>query len=517
MIRTAFTAALLLMALLATPPARGAQYFTEALLQVPGNPTTVLVTDLDGDGGKDLAVFYGVSHATELRYYVHLAVFLRKDGAFATTPDLTKPLSGGEAAAFLGEIDPARAGKELVVAGEEGVFTWRVSRAGASPRLITTRLAEARSDWFGPDWRGVRNVDLGRDLDDDGRDEILLPLRGALEILRASGTGRYLPSDRLDVSIFREMGQPDDPGYIIDFIDLYQMKVSEIFPDIFDVDVNDDGLRDLVLTYSNLAATYRRLPDGRFETTPTIFRSGLSPNRDVLRSAVPPKILTTQAQDFDGDGRADLIMSRSEVQGIKGIVNLQVHRNNKGIFEQKSSFKLREEVLALWPLVGDYNHDGKLDFTFLQTDFGIREIINFLLTKRVTFNFEFFLWHGDPSFRAKPDRRKSVSVKFDLKEGHLSGLPIVDLSQDFNGDGLADFYSPREREAFSVYFGKPAGDDELFSGDPDIHYKVHQSFYRRFDDFNGDGRADIVYWYQSEIGRSDLNDEILVLTSTPSQ
>ncbi|MFQ5457076.1 MAG: FG-GAP repeat domain-containing protein [Myxococcota bacterium] len=497
-------------------PARAAEWFSETLLQVPGNPTVVLTSDLDGDGMKDLAVFYAVSHATRIRYYIHLAVFLQKKEGFSAAPDLTTPLPDGGVAAFLAEVDPARDGEEVVLVGGKGVSTWRVAMEGGTPRIREERLTGEGSDWFGADWHGIRRVNLGRDLDGDGRDEILIPRRRELLVLRASGEGTtYVPSARLQADVFRETGHFDDPGHIIDFIDHYQMKMSETFPEIFDVDVDADGRRDLVLTYADLAATYRQLPDGSFETTPRLFRAGLTPNRDLLRSAVAPKIVTPQARDFDGDGRADLIVSRSEVQGIKGIVNVAFHRNADGFFQKKPAFRLREEVLALWPIMGDYNHDGKLDFTFLQTEFGVKAIINFLLTKRVNFNFEFFLWDGAPSFLQKPARRKGISVKFDLKEGHLSGLPLVDLTQDFNGDGLADFYAPREREAFSVYFSKPGGSKEFFSGSPDIHYHVHQSYYRRFDDLNGDGRADIVFWYQSEVGRSDLNDKVLILTSNP--
>lgn len=510
-------ALILVITLLFAPlTARADRWFSETELQVPGNPTVVLTSDLNGDGLKDLAVFYAVSHATRLRYYVHLAAFLQKTTGFSKEPDATTHLAGGEAIAFLAEVDPSRAGEEVVLVGRNGVSTWRVVIKEEAPRIEKQIISETGSDWFSPDWRGIRQVDLGRDLDGDGRDEILLPQRRELTILRSTEDGpAYVISDRLETELYREIGDFEDPGHLIDFIDRYQLKVSEIFPEIFDVDVNADGRRDLVLTYTDLAATYRQLPDGHFETTPDLFRSDLTPNRSVLRSAVPPKIITTQARDFDRDGRADLIVSRSEVRGIRGVINVRFHRNVNGRFEKKPTFKLREDVLALWPIVGDYNHDGNLDFTFLQTEFGIKAIINFLLTKRMKFNFEFFLWNGAPSFPEKPARRKGISVKFDLKEGHLSGLPLVDLTHDFNGDGLADFYTPREREAFSVYFSKPREKEELFSGDPDIHYKVHQSFYRRFDDLNDDGRADIVFWYQSEIGRSDLNDKILILTSTP--
>jgi hypothetical protein len=506
----------LLAALLLGPrPARADKWFSKTQLQVDGNPKTVLVCDLDGDGLQDLAAVYAVSQATRLRYYVHLAAFLQGPSGFPRKPDVTVPLTGGESLIFLGETDPSRPGRELLTLRDRGVSAWRVDRAGGAPRWVKKDLGGPGSRWIRADWSGVKNVDLAMDLDGDGRDEILVPERGALVILAADAHGRYSPRERLKVDIFRETGQPEEPGHVVDFIDQYQIKISETFPKIYDVDLDADGRRDLLLNYADLVATYRQGPDGRFETSPHLFRAGLTPNRDLLRSVVPPKIVVTQAYDFDGDGRADLLMSRSEVRGLKGVITIAFHRNINGSFEKKPSFWLKKEVLALWPIVGDYDQDGKLDFTFLQTDFGIPEIINFLLRRRVTFHFDFYPWRGDPAFPEKPIHRKDVSVKFDLREGHLSAVPLVDISHDFNGDGLPDFYSPREREAFSIYFAKQKGDERLFSDSPDINVHVHQSFYRRFADLNRDGRADVVFWYQSEELRSDLNDKILVLTSLP--
>jgi hypothetical protein len=506
---------LLAFLLLAPLPARADAWFSETQLQVPGNPKTVLPCDLDGDGLVDVAAVYAVSHAERLRYYVHLAAFLQGAAGYSTTPDATVPLSRGESLAFLGNTDASRAGPELLTLREGGISSWEVHREAGGAHWVEKDLGGVESRWIGADWSGLKNVDLARDLDGDGLDEILVPERGTLAILASAGDGRYTLRDRLVADVFREVGQPEDPGHVIDFIDRYEIKVSETFPEIYDTDVDADGRRDLLLIYADLVATYRQLPDGRFEISPRLFRSGITPNRDLLRSVVPPKIVVTQAHDFDGDARADLIVSRAEVRGLKGILTLDFHRNIDGSFEKEPSFHLRQEVLALWPMVADYDQDGKLDFTFLQTDFGIREIINFLLTRRLTFHFEFYPWRGAPAFPEKPIRRKDVSVKFDLKEGHLSAVPLVDISHDFNGDGLPDFYSPREREAFSVYFARRKGDKRLFSGSPDIHVRVHQSFYRRFVDLNRDGRADVIFWYQAEVLRRDLNDKILVLTSNP--
>jgi len=493
-------------------PARGDAWFTQTLLHAPGIPKTVLVTDLDGDGRPDLAAVYAVSVKGRLAFQSHLAAYLQTPAGFRTEPDVTAPLRGGETIIMLAEADASRDGRDLVLLRRGGLSAWSVTRQGGRAAWVEQDRGATEARWIGPDWSGVHAIDLARDLDGDGRDEILIPERDGLLILAAGADGRYAQTQRLDASEFREMGQPDDPGQILDFLDRYGVKQSETFPEIHAVDLDADKRTDLVLTYADTAASYRQGPDGRFATSPHRFRSGGAPNVDLMRAAVPPKLVSTLPRDFDGDGRADLLVSRCEVRGLRGIITVDLHRNVNGAFETKSSFRMREEVLALFPFVADFDRDGKLDFTFLQTEFGLKQIINFFLTRRVTFHYEFYLWRGAPAFTPEPVKRKGISVKFDLREAHLSAFPASDVTQDFSGDGVPDFYAIRERDSFAVYFGKPDKSD-LFSGDPDIEARVHQSFYHRFADLNGDRRADVIYWYQSETVRKDLTHKILVLTS----
>jgi hypothetical protein len=504
-----------LLFLLVVPSARANDWFTRATLRVPGTPRTILVHDLNGDGRPDLAVVYAVSRQRELLFYVHLAAYLQTPKGFRSEPDAVIPLSDGQSAIFLAEADGSHPGLDLVTLGPAGISSWSVTREKGRALWHEKHLGAVPDGWLAPDWSGVRQIDLATDLDGDGRDEILVPGRDELVLLAQGPDGRYTPRDRLHASVFREIGQPDDPGHIIDFFDRYGAKVSETFPEIHAVDVNGDGRLDLLLTYDDLAATYLQHPDGHFDVEPRLFRAGGAPNVDLLRAAVPPKVVTIRPYDFDSDGRADLLFSRSEVHGLKGIVTIDLHRNGKSGFERKPSFHLRKEALGLWPIVSDFDRDGKPDFTYLQTEFGLREIVRFLLTRRVTFHYDFYTWRGSPPFPAHPVKRKDVSVKFDLKEAHLSAFPLVDVEQDFNGDGIPDFYAIRERDAFSVYFGKPRTEGGFFSGDPDLQVHVHQSFYHRFADLNGDRRADVVFWYQSEGLRPDLGDKIVLLTSRP--
>jgi hypothetical protein len=154
----------LLAALLLGPlPARADEWFSKTRLQVPGNPKTVLVCDLDGNGLQDLAAAYAVSHATRLRYYVHLAAFLQGPSGFSRKPDVTVPLARGESVVFLGETDPSRPGPELLTLHDRGVSAWRVDRGGGAPRWVKEELGGIANRWIGADWRIWRGIWTGTD------------------------------------------------------------------------------------------------------------------------------------------------------------------------------------------------------------------------------------------------------------------------------------------------------------------------------------------------------------------
>ena len=116
------------------------------------------------------------------------------------------------------------------------------------------------------------------------------------------------------------------------------------------------------------------------------------------------------AGDFNGDGYTDLVL-------IGGNPNsppeYQVLLNNgAGQFSGASTGTLSTNPFEL-PSVGDFNHDGKLDFAYGASTTGQA--------------FSFYFGNGDGTFTGQ------VAV------GALTGgIPGAAIATDFNGDGYTD-------------------------------------------------------------------------------
>ena len=94
------------------------------------------------DGSPEIRTFGGGTWKADK------GTFLQKAEGFGKSPDLTRPLDGGESVAFLAEVDPARAGEELVVVGDEGRLRQDNYANGAYRDTLLMGLL--RADWAVP-------------------------------------------------------------------------------------------------------------------------------------------------------------------------------------------------------------------------------------------------------------------------------------------------------------------------------------------------------------------------------
>lgn len=261
---------------------------------------------------------------------------------------------------------------------------------------------------------------------------------------------------------------PFDPAAYIDLGSQFFLA-----PSIALIDVNNDGRLDIVgqSSYAETISILLGNGDGTFQP--------LQPMMSISGVDGPARFA-----DVDGDGRLDLVFTRSSHNGTSVGTLYVVRGNGDGTFSQAlftAPIVGPENLLA----TGDVNGDGKTDIVTMG---GLHSI---------TVRFG----NGDGTFPTRSD--------FDIPDFYVPvGLAIGDV----NGDGKADFIVPYGGGIVGVMLGNGTGGFSTnlrlpFAGDPASLVLA---------DFNKDGALDMAIVDQASGTVSILMNHLPVAPATNS-
>lgn len=281
-----------------------------------------LLADVDGDGADDLVL---ATSRRGPRAERSVLVFLRRagDAAFAPSADLEFELPTDVTAIAAGDVH-ADPGAEIVLFSATGAFALR-TRGPEDARFV--RLATASFLWQLPDARDVIAWEDGvRDVDGDGLDDLVLPEPGGWTLAlqrRSADAGASFP-------VVSAPRVPDDPGGAEAPMgdqkmevratrrevriavtlgdgeagggDLVQVAESAPAPQFEDFD--GDGRADLLAQSARELLVWRQRADGRFPEAPDT-RLELPVRADRERRL--DVSYGAHTADLDGDRRADCV------------------------------------------------------------------------------------------------------------------------------------------------------------------------------------------------------------------
>ena len=399
-----------------------------------------------------------------------------------------------------------------------------VANIGGRDRLIT--YESGRLNWFDPESatehplvavtsntlppKGeIPHVDVTRDLNGDGRDDLVVPDSDGFWVFIQMDNGAFADPVKIGPPIEMSRIYAAD-GYRYD--PWSQGRVHEM-------DYNRDGRSDLVFWNEDHFEVHLQDERGLFAPVAKTFTTDVAFDSDELTSLAAPHGVRHRRKDhhptgdltgrvlhsltdMNGDGVADLVVF-SLLGGSLWRMHstYEVHFGTPTpdgtVFASDIGTAIESDGIPFGIRQHDFDHDGQVDmmFTTIKPRLlkAIGMIVGALLTGSGSLDLEFYSMDG----RVYPDKpsatRKIRSYPGDSgkKTAHLSVL-----IGDVNGDRRSDLLVQKGPEELRVYLGVPGPD--LFARRPQkIKVTMPNEEYTWLVDLNKDHKQDVLMHHPS--------------------
>lgn len=425
-----------------------------------------------------------------------------------------------------------------LTAGTKFVATVGGHRPGAGDRLLTYQ--HGRLNWFdvetkierllvrltiryrGNEGDGVPAIDIARDWNGDGRDDVLLPDVDGFWISTQGADGTFAapvkigpPEPYLAEVAIGESRPYGAAGINATNLPWYLSRAHQ-------ADFNLDGRPDLAFWSGEHFAVYVQNEQGQFGPVATTFRTDAPFDADGtyallfeyndentlglilgLRKKTQITMLHT-LRDVNGDGLADL--TTLSLQGRSLANHRGVYRVHFGAATPAGIAFARDADVTIRPrgkagalqasgyssvLMRDFDADGDTDILFRDVSVGLGGMVRAMAGKSIALNVEFYRMEegGFPNRLAV--RRKIRPRLYPIGTGVF--FPPV-LIGDLHGDGRLDLVAGRSRKQLRVFAGVPG--PEGFARRPQkITVELPDDERNtQLVDLNNDGKDDILVY-----------------------
>ena len=287
-------------------------------------------------------------------------------------------------------------------------------------------------------------------------------------------------------------------------------------------DVDGDGRPDLLIEHPrrgwNEFQIWRGRGGGRF--APPV--SPLPARPPDAKEANPSAVYFG---DLDGDHRAEYVLQERFEPGKDAGMREELHHAKEPPFAYrlshiKADLTPEDKPFREFRTVGysfengggsvhlpgglrDLNGDGRQDLVALTLDFSLFQAVRVLTTKRIGIGLDFHIYcqQADGNFREVPNLDLSGKFTLDLNDLRIGNL--AQFAGDFDGDGLIDFLQVGRGKTAAIHRGRR---DCSYPSRPDAEIELREEpadlGLLRVEDFNGDGRADLLLIQPQEASKA---------------
>ncbi len=411
---------------------------------------------------------------------------------------------------------------------------FEVCRVGGRPHLLLLTDDAARWAPFTKDGGlaafaplpGVRSfvdgTDVGRllaqracfDLDDDGTDEILVPTPAGPALHRIDDTGAAA-SEALAleapprIRYRRGAGGLDLDGFLRPGRYAPSTYTQTIHPDLFVLDFDGDGRRDVVTRLGNELRLFAQDGDGTIPSRPTRIVSrarDASLEEEELDQRDGGE--ATSFTDLDGDGRQDLVVLRWGEEERTRMDRFVYKARADGSFPEEPDQSFRSESVFPFFTAIDLTGDGRQELVLPYFHVAPAQAIRMITENALKLQLRIHVMREDGRYAqdpgrefAKVDRRLVLDYHLDVPD-LISGVstrraagaraPFFAFDTDIDGDGFRDILADDGDDRLRVYLGDA---EAGYGSGPDFEIPLESTFAFDVLDANGDGKSDIVTWY----------------------
>lgn len=474
---------------------------------------TVLTGNFDGSGRAQLAVV-SVNPARSLR--IRLIAW---DGEEWITT-----LDGALDRAVL-FVEVARiADRDRFIAYRRGSVEWLEPESGEQRPLVDLRIPYRASHED-----GIPQLDIARDLNGDGRDDLLLPDIDGFWVALQSEDGSFGAAVKLGpAEPFARSNAYGDKrtyaqvGITAENLPWYLSRVHR-----FDVDL--DGRQDLVFWDGDQFLVHRQDELGGFGDEPGAFATEVAFDFDGSYglafqfgdASVPSMLLGFGPRtdhtilqgfhDLNGDAVADLVTLTLEGRSpfrLRGRYNVHFGRAgpNGASFPAAAdaSFESPGKAGGLQPWgyasqrFFDFDGDGVNDAAIAAVDIGLSNMVGAMVGNSVSIDLAFYrIRDGEHPAKADWTRRVRSPFKPLDKRGPL--FPTI-LTGDVDGDGRSDLLIGERWDELSVYLGVPGKEPVAPRAIRVAAPLPGDERNARIADLDGDGKDDVYIQHPSADG-----------------
>jgi hypothetical protein len=468
-----------------------AQSFAIYDLHVKGSVISVIPADLNGDQRVDLVIISKTGTFPNVVRWV--SVFWQQEaGRFNQQPDLAWEMDPEATVIDVGSLSSEDKHKAIVYLTSSAARAYQL-KAGARP-TPTTLLKIPTVTTF-PEPGDLPSWPLIRDWKGTGRAWLGIPQFGKLTLSPIGSDGALEAAET--VQIYQPpfiFGVERDQRLVRD----YSLQLVYRMPQLFVQDFNGDGRADLIAAWQDHLAVYLQDVAGRFPVQPSrTFHLDVRTEQEKSRRSI---FVSPLVADLNGDGRADLILTKMTGRITDRRLVTMIFLNRDGTFPSRPDARLEQEGFGTTFLVKDLNGDGKQDLVFPLVKIGVANIIRNLLSNRVDVSLFAYLYRDQGIYRASPDWIRSFSYQIDMSDGVMLEGAWPNIEGDFDGDGKADLLVARNDE-IAVYLATPG---MFFAREPALRLSIKASPHLLVQDLRHSGRADVVMWYEEQSDRSSV-------------